>query len=456
MCTHKSHHQNECSADQVSLGALRTGVAELHSYFSAGSKTASQRKMGFELEQIIVDASNNTLPFAGPDCTERSGAGCVTALLGRLSTFYDSEVRADKQDPTSPLIGLSRKDAAISLEPGAQFEFSSMPFWKLEDLRFAWKQFQDELISVTSELGYQPLTIGYQPRTKVADITILPKERYGMMNQHFKSTGKHGMNMMRGTASTQVTIDYTDEADAVTKMRVAAALTPLFSLLTDNTPFFEGKPVKGHLKRTVIWNDVDSARSMIPPGLFSADYGLDDYARTALTSPVILFDRGDTVSYAGNKGAVDCYDMDNLAKEDIEHILSMLFFDVRLRNYVEIRCADSIPFPYALGYVALIKGLFYDKENLAKLREQFRHLTDDCVPAIKAALISDGYEANVTAFYGEDVQSALARLLMFAQQGLERLATDTGIGAEEVAYLDVFDPLVEGKVTLAELAQQSP
>jgi len=454
LTTHSPSHTHQ-DDNLDSHNALDAGIHQLVAYFEAGTKTRAQSQMGFELEQIIVDSDNNTVPFAAPDCDEVSGSSCITAILGRLSPLYDKEVRADKLKPTSPLIGLTRSNAAVSLEPGAQFEFSSMPFWRLQDLHDVWEQFQAELLSATRKFDLTPLTIGYQPRSKVADIVILPKERYNMMNQHFKITGKHGMNMMRGTASTQVTIDYSCETDAIVKMRVAAALTPLFSLLTDNTPLFEGKPVEGHLKRTVIWNDVDPARSMIPPGLFAPGYGFNEYAQTALISPIILFDHADTVSYAGNKGAAECYDTDNLTRADIEHILSMLFFDVRLRNYIEIRCADSVPFPYALAYVALIKGLFYDEENLAALSARFEHFTDECVPVIKAALIADAYNADVKAFYGESVQSILRELLNRARQGLERLAARTDTGFEEAGYLDIFEPLIEGKTTLAEGTQWS-
>ncbi|MCL2403723.1 MAG: glutamate-cysteine ligase family protein [Coriobacteriia bacterium] len=417
------------------LPSLSAGIHILVDYFKSGAKSKDNRRLGFELEQIIVDANNHTVPFAG--------ATGITGILGRLSPLYEKEIRADKNDSSSPLLGLSRKDAIVTLEPGSQFEFSSMPFWNLQDLSTVWDKYQAELLEVTSQLNYKPLTIGYQPHTLVADIALLPKERYQMMSQHFMSTGNHGINMMRGTASTQVTIDYSDEADAIKKMRVAAALTPLLSLLTDNTAIFEGNPVKDCIKRTAIWNDVDPARSMIPPGLFDAGYNFAAYGRTALTAPIILFDQDGVVSYAGQKGAVDCYDMNHLTLDDIEHILSMLFFDVRLRNYVEIRCADSMPFPYALAYLALIKGLFYDEQNLDELSRQFSHFDEESIPTIKGALIKDGYKASVEDYYGQDVSSFMVDLISRARRGLKQLSP------EEMSHLDLLESLAVTKTTLA-------
>ena len=49
--------------------------------------------------------------------------------------------------------------------------------------------------------------------------------------------------------------------------------------------------------------------------------------------------------------------------------LSMFFFDVRLKHYVEIRMADSMPIEYSIAYAALIKGLFYDDDNLLALEQ---------------------------------------------------------------------------------------
>jgi len=420
--------------------ALAVGTMALVDYFKTGAKSRDNYKIGFELEQLIVDADNFTVPFAG-----KRG---ITSVLERLSPLYTHRICAKAHDPSSPLIGLQRADTTITLEPGAQLEFSSTPFQSLSDLTEVWNTYQSELKTVLDSFDYRALDIGYQPRTKVADITLLPKSRYEMMNQHFKGTGSHGINMMRGTAATQIAIDYSSEADAIAKMRVAAALTPLFSLLTDNSPIFENAPVTDYLKRTAIWNDVDADRSMIPPGLFSPGYGFADYARHVLSAPIVVKDADGIAYAAGTKGAVDCYDMQTLPHAEIDHILSMFFFDVRLRSYVEIRCADSVPFPYALAFVALIKGIFYDEQNLRELSEYFADFTNDSVPEIKAELIKDGYKARIGEYYGESVQATLFSLIEIARRSLQESCP------EEAEYLDVFEPLVKRKTTLAKQAQE--
>ena len=51
-------------------------------------------------------------------------------------------------------------------------------------------------------------------------------------------------------------------------------------------------------------------------------------------------------------------------------MLSMFFPDVRLKQYLESRPADSLPVELVLGYVALVRGIFYRKEILDELAEE--------------------------------------------------------------------------------------
>jgi len=56
--------------------------------------------------------------------------------------------------------------------------------------------------------------------------------------------------------------------------------------------------------------------------------------------------------------------------EELEHHLSMVFPDVRLKQFIEIRMPDSLPYPYNLGVAALIKGVFYNSRLLEKYYEK--------------------------------------------------------------------------------------
>jgi glutamate--cysteine ligase len=59
----------------------------------------------------------------------------------------------------------------------------------------------------------------------------------------------------------------------------------------------------------------------------------------------------------------------------MEHFMSMGFFHFRVKKYIEIRVADSVPIEKALGYAALIKGIVYSDANLATLERILRNIS---------------------------------------------------------------------------------
>ena len=71
-------------------------------------------------------------------------------------------------------------------------------------------------------------------RGAAADAPLIPKKRYEFMDRYFKSSGRYGINMMRGTASTQVSIDFVNEWDFVRKYRFAYLIMPAIKLICDN------------------------------------------------------------------------------------------------------------------------------------------------------------------------------------------------------------------------------
>lgn len=84
-----------------------------------------------------------------------------------------------------------------------------------------------------------------------------------------------------------------------------------------------------------------------------------------------------------------------MTRKQVEHAVSMQFPDVRLKTYLEIRPADSMPIPYVIAYAALIKGLFYNEGNLQQLEALFADVDADAFERAKDALMERGYNAHV-------------------------------------------------------------
>ena len=197
------------------------------------------------------------------------------------------------------------------------------------------------------------------------------------MNDYFMEIGTRGERMMRASASTQVSVDYRDEADAIRKMRIAQALAPIFASVTDNTAVFEAEPAP-RLARFALWRNVDNDRCGSVPGLFSEGYGFADYADWILRTCPIFVTRPSADDPAGpnlravyGQSAYEAYGDAPMTCADIEHVLSMFWPDVRLKNFVEIRPADSLPAPLMAGYAALVKGIFYSERSLCAIEQAF-------------------------------------------------------------------------------------
>ena len=128
-----------------------------------------------------------------------------------------------------------------------------------------------------------------------------------------------------------------------------------------------------------------------------------------------------------------------LSRSELEHILSMVFFDVRLKSYLEIRVGDSMPAPYIAAYVQLIRAVFSSPAALEGVLRHYAGATVADIEAARQAVCAHGYGAVV---YGRSIMQELAWLLA---QSKSRLAS-----AEERRLLDPFIHLVNERKTIRE------
>lgn len=392
-------------------------------YFEAGEKDEKDLRIGIELEHFIVDKDYKTVSYYGE--------GGIAEILKKLEK---SGIEGKYEGEN--ILGLYHDNFTVTLEPGAQLEFSAKPQRTVKELEEEYRLFEELFSPVLEEYGYSFINLGYSPKKKIDEIKRIPGDRYTIMYDYFKDKGKCAHNMMKGTASLQIAIDYTDEKDFRKKFYVANALTPILYAIFDNAPIFEGERYKKNCLRTMIWENTDNARSGLVPGAFSQNFSYEDYAEYILeTPPMLVFEEGKAVA-TGEKKVKDVYAARNLGKAEVEHVLSTVFPDVRLRNYVEIRQADSVPIEYALGLVAFIKGIFYNKDNLNELYDFFRNVNDFILKDTKEEIIEEGIET-------EYAQSTVYELF-------DRFLTDAKytLPDEERAYLKALERLVNSEDTL--------
>ncbi len=370
------------------------------SYFREGCKSASL--FGLELEHFAVNDKDVLLPYSG----ERG----IEALLGCLSDKYQEKVYSQGH-----LIGLKRENAAISIEPAGQLEISISPQTELEKILEIYDSFRKEVDACLAKWGCRLVEKGYLPRGKADKQELIPKKRYQYMNEYFARSGKYGLNMMRGTAATQVSVDYAGEEDFVRKYELAYRLTPFLAWITDNVPVFENEPNHQALIRTQIWRGVDKDRTNVYTYLKGRELSFRSYAEFVYETPLIVA-KLDGEEISTQKTAEELYAHRIMNTEEIENTLSMVFPCVRLKKVLELRAADSLPIKEALGYVALVKGLLASPDVVLEWLES-RGIT--CVAAaddLTDKLLAQGDAASIQ---GKGIREMAEELFCLAERLLE-------------------------------------
>lgn len=290
-------------------------ASSIAEYLAIGSKTNGIQSLGFELEHFVVERESLA---SVPYCVDvASPAPSVEKVLERIQGFYDESVYEDDGNGNPHLFGLGRDRIAITLEPGAQLEVSIGPTYSVREIEEVYQAFREEIDSALDEMGLELLELGYHPTRQAHELPLLPKLRYQFMDNYFAQTGRHGICMMRATASTQISIDYTDEDDAIEKFRVANALGPLLAFITDNAPVFEaekvgarggsvnvaksGLTVPNRMARMACWDDTDPQRSLVAKGSFDEDFSFLRYAEVLVESPGIFLPSSYGQRMAGEK-----------------------------------------------------------------------------------------------------------------------------------------------------------
>lgn len=372
-------------------------INEISEYIRSGE--SNDRNLGLEIEHFIVNDEGYQIGFHE-----------ISELIDKVGRELGAEIIYIDHFP----VGYYTGEYSTSLEPSCQFEISINPYSDLSTIESIYWEFRSIWDPIFEDRGYHFETKGNLPlvETQVItpdDIPLSPKKRYKYMDAYFRKSGRYGKYMMRASASAQVSIDYKSEEDMIRKLRVLEKISPLFMIMlenkTDESSTLPGVTDKPHLFRIQEWNDLDPDRTGFVPHSLDPDFGYDKMADVISRTPLILLtDEGNTID-VGSLNARDLLksgtiDWDNTdaerRKKLIEHFMSMGFFHFRIKKYIEIRVADSVPLERALGYVALLKGLIYSDKNIRLLDEILSIVTDlDSIQNAVEEIEKNGFDAII-------------------------------------------------------------
>lgn len=390
--------------------------------------------LGLEVEQFVVDSvTGKSRTYSGKDGVE--------AILKDLAPNF-----TDKTLSEGHIIGLSREGLSITLEPGAQIEFSIGHQSRVLDIISSWQAILGELEPILKKHHARLHVAGYQPVTTVDKIPLIPKRRYTFMDRYFTMLNGSGPHMMKGTASIHVSVDYSSEEHMGKLYRVFYRLLPVLGYMTENTPVFDGEPNTMSLRRMKIWENVDPKRVDIEPFL-NADRSItfEKYLEFIEQAPLIVRQSEPDDDYdTAEIGKI--MEEDVLSDKGLTHLMSMVFPFIRIKNYLEIRVADSMPPRETQAYLCLIKGLCANLDEADAWLGGW--LTEDDYDLFR---ICDDIRENglETVIGGRTLHQLILECLSVAERGLPK---------KEEAYLKTFAASLkkDGHLMAAFIADKTP
>ena len=431
--------------DSPEARATISGKRQLVEYFAEGSKPASRWRIGTEHEKFpFLTDTLRPVPYEGP----RSIKALLEGLRDRFgwTGVYEGDHIIALTDPN----GLG----SISLEPGGQFELSGAP---LETVHGTCEEVNDHLKQVREigdRLGIGFLGLGASPVWTRAETPVMPKGRYQIMAAYMDRVGSLGRDMMFRTCTVQVNLDFGSEADMVKKLRVSLALQPVATALFANSPFLEGKPNGFKSFRSEVWRDTDNARAGMLPFVFEDGMGFERYTEYALDVPMYFVYRdGVYHNVAGEsfraflEGKLPQLPGWRPTMKDWADHLTTIFPEVRLKQYLEMRGADSGPWRRLCALPAFWVGLFYDAASLDAAWDLVKPWAAAERQALRDAVPKQGLAAIIR---GRTVRDIARDVLKLSRGGLEKRDCTGCKGRTEAGFLDVLDEIAESGRTPAE------
>jgi glutamate--cysteine ligase len=411
--------------------------------FHESLKPTSAWKVGTEAEKFgLLTDTFAPIPYEGP----RGVHAVMEALAAQFGWQPESEYKG------GDIISLKRGLASITLEPGAQLELSGAPFQSIHDTAAEWDEHLREIHTIGAQLGITWLGLGFHPFATQSELPWVPKLRYGVMREYLPRRGSMGLDMMRRTCTVQANLDYSSEADAMRKLRVGLALSPVLTAMFANSPFYEGAISGERTHRGLVWLDTDPDRTGLLPFLWESDASFARYVEWALDVPMFLVKRESKIVH--NTGQTfrafmrDGYSGVHATQDDWVAHLGTLFPEVRLKRTIELRGADSQASALTPALGAFAKGLYYDAEALRGAEALASKLTFAEVEGTRREIALRGLAAN---FAGRPVREWATELVSLAHAGLKRLAVVEGDPrGDETRYLDPLTALVERGETPAD------
>lgn len=396
-------------------------------------KAPKRFAVGVEWEKEAVRSSGRRVTFDEPGGVE----SILQALLDRFG--WEPYYEADR------LIALTRGGASVTIEPGAQVEYSSTPQATLRAIEAELRRHLTELQEVTRGDDLLWMSTAYPSIQDVAEIPFVPKARYAIMRQYLPGKGRLAHGMMKGTTSVQAALDFASEADCGRKMRAALGVGPIVSAMFANSPLLAGREAGTLSFRAHCWLETDPDRTGLLSEILAGGFSFARYVEWLLSVPMMFWKVDGRIAPCPPVTFAD-WMRDGIdgrlpTIDDWTLHMNSVFPEVRLQRYIEIRGGDNGPWPNVLAVPALWKGLLYDDHALDRALEVAETIPFEKRTELFRVAADEGLAGS---FLGRPLAAWAEKVLELAEAGLMRQGTE---GRAEVAYLRAVRERVERRAS---------
>ena len=234
--------------------------------------------------------------------------------------------------------------------------------------------------------------------------------------------------MMRETAGIQACYDFSSEADAIKKFRVANMLSPFMTAMFANSPIRGGVDTGYKTFRGLSWLNTDNERcGFMSRKLYEgkSGYRFKDYIDEVLKTPMIFIIRNEkTVNILGKinfeQFMKNGFEGHTATLEDFELHANLYFPEVRLRNFIEIRNHDCANHGMQYAILAAYKGLLYNKKALEEVENLLSKFTYNQLSEFRYNVPRNALDVKLKKTPAKDIAK---EILKIAQNSLQQNGT---------------------------------
>ena len=419
---------------------------ELIEAISKGEKSPLDFKIGTEHEKFVFNISD----FSPVEYDSKNG---IKSLLKAFQKFGWQPINENGK-----IIALSRDEksggGSITLEPAGQFELSGAMLSNVHQTYLELLEHKNQLSKLRTEMGLDFLAIGFTPDWPRDQMPIMPKQRYDIMRDYMPKKGKHGLDMMLRSCTSQVNLDFSSELDMIKKLRVSFLLQPVATALFANSPFSDGSLNGFKSYRSEVWKDTDPDRTGILSFIFEDDMGYEKYVDYALQVPMYFINRdGRYINFTGltfndfMNGDVSNEGNYFPTIDDWELHLTTIFPEARLKHFIEMRGADTGNINHICALSAFWVGLMYDQQSLNDALDLTKNISIEELIELRNLVPHQGLLCKV----GEhEIFNLAAESVNISRDGLKRRDCKNKKNVDESVYLEYLDGIIIEKESPAD------